>query len=131
MTRAIGGSLKCPDRHDDPQPRVAPALSRRRCWPVNSCGRARRGSWRERGVGEWLHDQLDAGIEPAVMDDGVARVARREQDLELGAALARFVGELAAVERPGQTDIGEEQLDFALVAISVSAASPSAASTTR
>jgi hypothetical protein len=26
----------------------------------------------ERGVGEWLHDEIDAGVEPSLMDDGVS-----------------------------------------------------------
>ena len=46
------------------------------------------------------------------MHDGVAGIAGGEQDLEVAAAAARFVGELPAVHAAGQADIGEQQLDF-------------------
>ena len=47
------------------------------------------------GFGEQQH----ALVEPAVMDDRVFRIARREQHLQPGLDRQYFVGELAAVER--------------------------------
>src|SRR5438477_12606395 len=49
-------------------------------------------------LAERLHQQVDAGIEPTVVDDGVASVAGGEEHLEIGASSMRFVGELSAVD---------------------------------
>src|SRR5947208_2887167 len=52
---------------------------------------------RQRIGGERLGQQVDVGIEPAVMDDGVARIARHVQDLDPVRAPPHLVGELASV----------------------------------
>src|SRR6185312_10385621 len=64
--------------------------------------------------GEGFHQELDAGIEPALMDDGIARIPRGEQHLDIRSAPPRLVGELAPIEPARQSDIGEEQRDFRL-----------------
>ena len=53
----------------------------------------------EVGLAVGLGEQQHAGIETAVMDDGVLGVARGEQHLQRRPRLQRRVGELAAVHR--------------------------------
>ena len=55
--------------------------------------------------------QQHAGIQPAVMDDGVLGISRREQGLEAGPPLQRLVDELAAVHGAGHDHVGEQQVD--------------------
>ena len=63
------------------------------------------------------------------MDDCIASIARREQNLERGALAARF-GELPAVHSTRQPNIGEKQTDFGMILRICSARCPLAASRT-
>src|SRR5689334_11030082 len=51
----------------------------------------------KRRVGKGLDDQLDAGIEPAVVYKGIACVAGGEQHLQLRSTAPRLVGQLAPI----------------------------------
>jgi hypothetical protein len=53
---------------------------------------------RETGEIEGLHDQLDAGIESALMDDRVLRITRREKDFQITSELSSFICYLTAIE---------------------------------
>ena len=66
----------------------------------------------QRFRGERLGQEIDIGIEPAVMDDGVAGVAGGEQHLQVGPPPQRLVGELPSVHAAGQHHVGEQQLDI-------------------
>ena len=66
---------------------------------------------RELGLAIGLCQEQDAGIEPAVMQDGVFGIARCEQRLELGAAPDRFVGELSAIHATRHDHVGEQEVD--------------------
>jgi hypothetical protein len=57
-----------------------------------------------------LFEQLDVGVEPALMDDGVLRISGYEQDPDVGHHHPCSVGELAAVH-PRHHDVGKEQID--------------------
>src|SRR5262249_35377116 len=61
---------------------------------------------RELVEAERLADQLDAGIEHAVVDDRIARVTGREQDLERRPPLLGLFGEPAPVH-VRHHDVGE------------------------
>src|SRR6266700_325983 len=67
---------------------------------------------RERVGGERLGEQIDVGIEPAVVDDGIARIAGHVEHLDGGAAAADFLGKLAPVHAAGQHHVGEQQIDI-------------------
>ena len=77
----------------------------------SSTSRIRPGAWRciqdvsqlgsQRGLSERLGDQFDAGIESSVMDDRIAGVSRREENLEVRPALAGFVCKLRPFMPPG------------------------------
>ena len=54
----------------------------------------------ETGEIEGLHDQLDTGIESALMDDRVLRITRREKDLQIASNLSGFSCYLSAIEWP-------------------------------
>src|SRR5215470_17533064 len=58
--------------------------------------------------GERLADHMHAGVEPAMMDDGVARIARREKHPQSGPAAYGFVGELTAIHAAGHDDVREQ-----------------------
>jgi hypothetical protein len=58
-----------------------------------------------------LRNQIDPGVEPAMMDDRIAGIARREQHLQGSAAAARLLGEDAPVHAVRQADIGEQQIE--------------------
>jgi len=47
---------------------------------------------RERVGGERLGEQIDVRIEPAMVDDGIARIAGHVEYLDCGAAAANFLG---------------------------------------
>ncbi len=57
--------------------------------------------FRKRSLAEGLRNQLDAGIKPAIMDDGVSCITRREQDFKVRTALSRLVRELTAIHPAG------------------------------
>ena len=59
---------------------------------------------------EGLLNQFDARIQPALMDNGVARISRHEQDLQRRPTLAGFFRKLAAVHA-GHDDIGQQETD--------------------
>jgi len=59
------------------------------------------------GFGEQQH----AGIQAAMMDDGVLGISRREQRLESGAPLQRLVDQSPAVHVAGHDHVGEQQID--------------------
>ena len=59
---------------------------------------------------KWLFEQLDIGVEPALMDNGVLRVSRHEQDPDIGHHHLRPIGQFAAVH-PRHDDVGQEQID--------------------
>src|SRR5207253_794158 len=88
---------------------VPPAQTVAKDVPARYCRRPSGRAWlrasehapdlpRHVGLAERLHQQVDPGIEPAVVDDGVARVAGGEKHLEIGASSMRFVGELSPVD---------------------------------
>src|SRR6202048_1568155 len=60
-------------------------------------------------VGFW--QQQHAGVEPAMMHDGVFGIARRVKDLEPRASRVRLGRELAAVHAAGHDHVGEQQID--------------------
>ena len=66
----------------------------------------------ERRLGKRLGQQLDAGIEPPLMDDGIARIPGREQDFDRRIALARLLGQLPSIHSARQTDIRENDDDL-------------------
>src|SRR5579883_3248769 len=53
---------------------------------------------REACGGEGLEEQGHAGVEPALVDDGVARIAGGEEHLEIGPATAHLIGKLSPIE---------------------------------
>jgi hypothetical protein len=55
--------------------------------------------------------QQHAGVEPAMMHNGVFGIGRREKDLELRAWLLRLDRGLTAVHAPGHDHVGEQQID--------------------
>ena len=65
----------------------------------------------EFGVAERLGDQFDAGIEPAVMHDGVSRIARGVEHFHLRQSAADFIRQLFAVHAARQHHVGKEQMD--------------------
>src|SRR5882757_8070504 len=65
----------------------------------------------EFGFAIGLCEQQHAGIQPAMMHDGILGIARRVQDLQRGTALQRLVDQLAAVHRAGHDHVGEKQVD--------------------
>ncbi len=69
----------------------------------------------ERCIGERLGDQLHARIEAAVMDNGVASVAGREQDPEIAPGQAGLIRQLPAIHAAGQADVGEQELDLRML----------------
>ncbi len=64
----------------------------------------------EHSLRQRLLDQLNAGVEPALMHDGIARVAGHEEHLQIGLALLHRVTELPAVH-PRQHDVGQQEID--------------------
>src|SRR5262245_25784339 len=65
----------------------------------------------ERIGGERLGQQVDVRVEPAVMDDGVARVAGHVEHLDGGPALAQRVAQLPAIHPARKHDIGQQEID--------------------
>src|SRR2546421_11424475 len=63
--------------------------------------------FRELVLRKRLQHELDAGVEPPVVHDRIARITRREQHLETGTAFGRHVGKLSAVDTVRQADIRE------------------------
>jgi hypothetical protein len=61
-------------------------------------------------LGQRLLKQRDAGIQPALMHDGIARISRHEKYPEVRLPVVQFVGQLAAVDA-GHHDVGEKQID--------------------
>jgi hypothetical protein len=59
------------------------------------------------GVGERLEDDLDAGIEASLVDDGVTGVAGRIEDLETWSPSLSLISELPTVHAAGKPDIRE------------------------
>ncbi len=59
---------------------------------------------------EGLGQEVDIGIEPAVMDDGIAGIAGGEQHLEVRASAPRFIGELPSVHAAGENHVREQEL---------------------
>jgi hypothetical protein len=57
-----------------------------------------------------LLDEMNAWIEPAMMDDGIAGVPGHEQNFEIGAQPLRRFRQLATIH-PGQDNIGQQQID--------------------
>src|SRR5258708_2475180 len=60
--------------------------------------------------GERLADHMHAGVDPAMMDDGVARIARREKHPQSGPAAYGFVGKLTAIHAAGHDHVREQQI---------------------
>ena len=58
-----------------------------------------------------LAQQLDAGIEPAVVDDGILRIAGGVEDFQPRQDRLRAARQLAAADLAGDDHIGEEQID--------------------
>ena len=58
-----------------------------------------------------LADQIQVGVEPALVHDGVGGVARGEEDAKVGSELLHPFGQLPAVEAARQADVGEDQVD--------------------
>ena len=71
--------------------------------------------FRERRVREWPGDQQNARIEAAIVDNGIACIGGREQDLERRMALSCRVRELPPVHSAGQSDVGEQQPDVGML----------------
>jgi hypothetical protein len=66
----------------------------------------------ERRLGKGFGQEVHAGIKPALMHDGVARIRRGEQHLEVWSAVSRFLSQLPAIHAAGQADVGEKQCDL-------------------
>ena len=60
---------------------------------------------------ERLADHLHSGVKPAMMHDGVARIAGREKHLQSRPPPHRFVGKLAAIHATRHDHISEQQID--------------------
>ena len=75
----------------------------------------------------WFDDQLNPRVQPTVMHDGVARVARSEENFQCRPSAHCFIRKLATIHT-GHHDVGEKEVD---VVLRVSrAAAPSFASIT-
>src|ERR1700748_1837579 len=59
---------------------------------------------------EWLRNHLHTGIEMAVADHCVFRIAGDENHLQIRSALARRVRDLATVEATGKSDVGNQKV---------------------
>nr|GEU28229.1 hypothetical protein [Tanacetum cinerariifolium] len=66
---------------------------------------------RQAFLGIGLADQLHAGIEPAAVDDGVFRVAGREQHGNPGQAFPGLARQFRAAQRAGHHHVGKQQVD--------------------
>src|SRR5215831_5804235 len=60
---------------------------------------------------EWLGQQLDIGVEQAMMDDGITGIAGRVEDFESWRTGARLLGKPVAVHSR-QADISQEHGNF-------------------
>src|SRR5271165_978898 len=58
--------------------------------------------------GKWFRQQIDPGVEDAVMHDRVSCVTGCVEDLQIGHTALRFLGEASPVET-WQPDIGEQE----------------------
>src|SRR5260370_480782 len=67
---------------------------------------------RQIGLAIRFGKQQHAGIEPAMMNDGVLGIPRGVQRLERGPLLQGLVNELAAVHGAGHDHVGEQQVDL-------------------
>ena len=80
-----------------------------------------------------LHQEVDALIEAALVDDRVFRVTRRIEDFEAGLALALALADAPGRVGPGQTvrqnDVADKKIEIAGRALS-SASVPRDAATT-
>src|ERR1041385_7494544 len=65
----------------------------------------------ERIGSERLGQQVDIRIEPAMMDDRVARIAGHVDDLDRGPYLAHLIAKLAPVHPSGQHHVGQHEID--------------------
>ena len=70
--------------------------------------------FRERCLAERFGYKVYARIQPSVMDDGIARIPRREQNFQVGPALSRLFCQLASIHAAGQPDIGEQHQNFGM-----------------
>ena len=59
---------------------------------------------------EGLGDQMDSFIQAPVVDDGVPRVAGREQDLETGTYCAGLGADLGSRQAAGQDHVRKKQI---------------------
>src|ERR1043166_4495780 len=73
-------------------------------------------SSRKVGLRQRLLDDFDAGIEAAMVNDGIARISRHEKDLHVRLAALHPPGQLAAIGS-GQHHVGHEQIDLAAPAV--------------
>jgi len=62
-----------------------------------------------------LAQELDAGVEPAVMDDRILGIARGEQHPEPRPQPGRALGEDAAADLAGHHHVGQQQIDLGAV----------------
>ena len=66
-------------------------------------------------AGEGFLDQINTGIETALMHDGIARISGHVKNLQGRLKLPRFLRELAAVHA-GHDDIGQKQTNILVIA---------------
>jgi hypothetical protein len=65
-------------------------------------------------IGEGLEDDLDAGIEAALMHDGVSRIPGRIEDLETWSPTQSLLRKLPTVHAAGKPHIRKKEVDFAV-----------------
>jgi len=58
-------------------------------------------------VAKWFGNELHTRIQTALVNDGIARIARGEQHLEFAVQFSRRVGQLPSIHAARQADIGE------------------------
>ncbi len=68
------------------------------------------------GKGKGFLQQIDAGIEQAIMSNYILGVSRHEEHAHIGALRNDFLGHLTPIH-PGHNYIGEQKMDCTLVAI--------------
>jgi hypothetical protein len=57
-----------------------------------------------------LGDDLHAGLEVPVADQRIFRIARDEQDREIGPQLACHLGDLSTIYAAGQSQVGDQEV---------------------